>query len=336
MLIQPATPAAIARAVERLRDGALVALPTETVYGLGGDGLNPVAVAKIFETKERPSFDPLILHILNPEMLRQIAADASNDARTLIKRFWPGPLTLVLPRLPVVPDLVTSGLETVAVRCPSHPVMRAVLSGFGGPVAAPSANKFGRISPTSAEAVAAELGDSAGMILDGGPCTHGIESTIVDCSGKIARLLRPGAIALEELEMALGYTPVTAPRPIAQAPQAPGMLDSHYAPRTPLYRLDDVPFGATFHHDTAVLWWSQPKVETKHHEILSPDGSARMAATRLFEVLRRLDTTGVRVIYTEMPPDRQGLNLAVADRLTRASSGIARFAEGAWTETKAG
>ncbi len=336
MRIHPATPAAITQAVERLRAGGLVALPTETVYGLGGDGLNPAAVAKIFETKERPSFDPLILHILNPGMLRQIAADASNDARTLIKRFWPGPLTLVLPRLPVVPDLVTSGLETVAVRCPSHPVMRAVLDGFGGPVAAPSANKFGRISPTSAEAVAQELGDAAGMILDGGPCTHGVESTIVDCSGSIARLFRPGAVTVEELEMALGYIPVTAPRPVAQAPQAPGMLDSQYAPRTPLYRIEaPLPASATLPDDVALLAWSHAAA-ARHCEILSPDGSARTAATRLFGAMRRLDALGVRAIYAEMPPDRSGLNLAVTDRLTRASAGAVRFSNGAWTETKAG
>src|SRR5271163_382355 len=208
----------ISRAVELLRAGEVIGLPTETVYGLAGDGLNPAALARIFETKHRPLFDPLILHFADAESAFAVAEDVPEIARRLAEKFWPGPLTLVLRKKEIVPDLATSGLPNVALRVPAHPVAQALLRAFGGPLAAPSANRFGRISPTDAQAVRAELGDAVPLILDGGPCAVGVESTVLLLSKVQPVLLRAGGISLEEIQALVG--PVRHATPVDDRPQA--------------------------------------------------------------------------------------------------------------------
>jgi L-threonylcarbamoyladenylate synthase len=221
------TPEAISRAVELLRQGQVIGLPTETVYGLAGDGLNPTALARIFEVKQRPLFDPLILHFADMAGAFDLAEQIPIAARELAQRFWPGPLTLVLRKRDIVPDLATSGLPHVALRVPAHPVAQAVLRAFGGPLAAPSANRFGRISPTDAQAVQSELRDTVPLILDGGPCAVGLESTVLFISEHRPVLLRAGGISLEEIESVVG--PVQRAAPVDERPQAPGQLKHHYA-----------------------------------------------------------------------------------------------------------
>lgn len=307
--------AAAEAAADVLRRGDLVALPTETVYGLACDALNPVAAASVFAAKERPSFDPLIVHVADNTWIGKLTDEkmaAAELVERLTEQFWPGPLTLVLPSKPVVPDLVRSGLPTVAVRCSAHPVMAAVLHKLGGPVAAPSANRFGRISPVTAAHVVEELGGRIPLVLDGGPCRHGLESTIVAVEDGRLILLRPGPVTTEELEK---FAPVER---IARGEKlsAPGMLDSHYAPRTPLKILasGDVPLAdaaecgalsfGTEEHGFAVV------------EKLSAD--PKQAASEFFAALRRLDATGVKRIYARALPD-SGLGMAIMDRLRRAS-----------------
>lgn len=301
-----------------LRAGRCVGLPTETVYGLAADGLNPEAVARIFEIKQRPHFDPLILHVAEPEGLEALAAEVPATARALADAFWPGPLTLVLPRRPVVPDLVTSGLETVAVRCPAHPVARALLRAFGGPLAAPSANPFGRLSPTTAAAVEEELGAAVAVVLDGGACGLGIESTIVDCTGPRPCLLRHGALPREVLETVCGPVDVAVS---GEKLRAPGMLQSHYAPRTPL-RLLEGPVEAEMDWpaETAHLSWRGPlHPKACAGEVLSARGDLQEAAARLFAALRRLDRSGARAIQAERVPE-EGLGRAVNDRLGKGAA----------------
>lgn len=319
----------MARAVEALRGGHCIGLPTETVYGLAADGLDPVAVARIFSIKQRPAFDPLILHVAEPSGVGVVARDIPPVARRLMERFWPGPLTLVLPRTPVVPDLVTSGMDTVAVRCPAHPVARRVLELFGGPLAAPSANPFGRLSPTTAEAVEVELGHALALVLDGGPCGHGIESTIVDCSEETPALLRHGAIPLEEIESTIGPLLVATD---GEKIKAPGLLAHHYAPRTPLWLMGET---ADPQRDlgpgSALLRWSGEVPAGMTGRVLTPSGDPVEAAARLFGLLRELDGAGVRRIIAE-PVPTAGLGRAIADRLGKASAGSIRWTDGAWRE----
>lgn len=233
----------VKRAVEALRRGQLIGLPTETVYGLGADAMNPEAVRRIFAAKGRPESHPLIVHIAGPDELGRFARYVPAAAERLAARFWPGPLTLILTRRSGVPNEVTGGLETVGLRVPDHPLALAVLRAFGGGVAAPSANRFGRISPTTAEHVRAELGEKVAVVLDGGPCRVGVESTILALTGPRPLLLRPGAVLPAALAEVLGEEP-EAPGQLDVAPRAPGTLASHYAPSTPLElcvegRLDD-------------------------------------------------------------------------------------------------
>jgi L-threonylcarbamoyladenylate synthase len=311
------TAEAISRAVELLREGQVVGMPTETVYGLAGDGLNPEALARIFEVKQRPLFDPLILHFVDAASAFDLATQIPVAARELAQRFWPGPLTLVLRKRDIVPDLATSGLPEVALRVPGHPVARALLRAFGGPLAAPSANRFGRISPTDAQAVRAELGDAVPLILDGGPCTVGLESTVLMISEHQPLLLRAGGIPLEEIEALIG--PVQHATPVDEKPQAPGQLKHHYAPRKPLRivtSLDEIParsdvgwlaFGKTSAFFLGVL------------EDLSPTGNLREAAANFFRALRALDDhPRVSAIYA-MPLPAHGLGLAMNERLERAA-----------------
>jgi L-threonylcarbamoyladenylate synthase len=313
------TAASIARAAEFLRAGKVIGLPTETVYGLAGDALNPSALARIFETKQRPLFDPLILHAADAAGAFALAECVPEPARRCAEKFWPGPLTLVLPKKSIVPDLATSGLPNVAVRVPSHPVAQALLRAFGGPLAAPSANRFGRISPTDAQAVRAELGDAVALILDGGPCAVGIESSVLDLSGETPVLLRAGGVPVEELEALVG--PIERALPVDEKPAAPGQLKHHYAPRKSLRLVAsaaEIPgesgIGALF-FGVATIPSDFPGVM----ENLSPTGDLREAATNFFRALRRLDDDPrVTHLYAVRLPDR-GLGLAMNERLERAA-----------------
>jgi L-threonylcarbamoyladenylate synthase len=294
-----------------------VAFPTETVYGLGADALNARAVARVFEVKARPSFDPLIVHLPEAAHLPRVAVPDPR-AEILSERFWPGPLSLVLPRRPVVPDLVTAGLESVAVRVPDHAGARALLRGAGTPVAAPSANPFGYVSPTTVEHVIDQLGDKVDLVLDGGPCRVGVESTIVSLLAGEAVLLRPGGLAREALEAALGHNVVlgtTAERPIA-----PGQLVRHYATRTPLQILPGQA-GPAPQGRIGLLALRENSQATGYAamEILSPDGQMASAAQNLFAALRRLDALGLDLLVAE-PCREEGLGRAIMDRLRRCAA----------------
>lgn len=297
----------IRSAVSILASGGLVALPTETVYGLGADALSPVACAKIFEAKDRPLSDPLIVHIPGIDWLDRLAV-VPEAARRLAGKFWPGPLTLVLPRREIVPDLVAAGQETVAIRMSSHPLFQEVLTAFGKPVAAPSANRFGRISPTCAEHVLAELEGRIPLILDGGPCAHGIESTIVLIDAAGIHILRHGPVTAEALSE---FGPVHG---AVAGISAPGGLLSHYAPRTPMWIGEPVP-EANF----GLLAWSSSGEGFAKVEALSRNEDLREAASNLYGAMRRLDEAGLDGIIAEPVPET-GLGAAIMERLRKASA----------------
>jgi len=314
-----ATPENVALAAECLKAGGIVAFPTESVYGLGAIVWDARAVARVFEAKRRPSFDPLIVHVLGLEMLDEVAAELPPAAALLAERFWPGPLTLVLPKRPAVPSLVTAGLETVAVRMPSHPVARALIEAAGAPIAAPSANPFGALSPTRAQHVARLLGDAVDIILDGGPTEHGIESTIIGFTPR-PTLLRPGAIPLEDLSSVIPSSPsVILSLSKDERPTAPGQLPHHYAPRTPLRvaNLAEVPPAQRARAGALAL--REAPAGYGAVRVLSPAGDLREAAARLFDALHELDALGLERIYAE-PIEERGLGLAIADRLARAQA----------------
>ena len=318
-VLPAADPEAIERAAAVLRRGGLVAFPTETVYGLGANAFDPRAVARVFEVKARPSFDPLIVHVHDASELPRVVA-ASGDPRVgrLAARFWPGPLTLVLPRRAEVPDIVTSGLDTVGVRVPSHPAALALLRA-AGPVAAPSANPFGYVSPTTAAHVAERLGHAVDLVLDGGPCPVGVESTILSLADDPPRLLRPGGVAREDLESALGHAIALAPR--GERPLAPGQLDRHYSTHTPLRLLEGKAADAPADAGRLGLLAFGPTDASGYAavEVLAPDGGLATAATNLFAALRRLDARGLDGIVAEPCPGT-GLGLAILDRLRRAAA----------------
>ncbi len=298
--IREATPAAIAAAADILRAGGIVAVPTETVYGLAARADSGEAVARIYAAKGRPSFNPLIVHVADAEAAATLA-DLSPLATALMATFWPGPLTLVLPLRAGAPvaSLVTAGLPTIALRCPAHPVMQALIAAVG-PLAAPSANASGRISPTRAAHVAASLGDELGLILDGGPSAAGLESTIIAVEGDGWRLLRPGAVAVEALP----------PSPLRGGIVAPGMLASHYAPRQPV-RLDaEAARADEFHIGFGAIAGDAS---------LSPAGDLTEAAAALFELLHQAEASGRSGIAVAPIPDH-GLGLAINDRLRRAAA----------------
>jgi L-threonylcarbamoyladenylate synthase len=306
-------------AAEALREGRLVALPTETVYGLGGNALDVQAVAQIFAAKERPAFDPLIVHIASVDRLPEVAAEFPPLARKLAAQFWPGPLTLVLPKTQAVPELVTSGLSTVAVRVPDHPQMQDVLRLTGFPIAAPSANLFGRLSPTTPEHVLEQLGDRIDLVLDGGPCRVGVESTIIQIDGNQSRLLRPGGISMEVIEQLIGPL-IRCGGDAGDAPSAPGQLLSHYAPRTPLQIVDTIPHLAPARGTGALLFAPQDISGYDHVEVLSATGDLVEAATRFFRALHDLDNDGrLQIILAEKMPDH-GLGWSLNDRLSRAAT----------------
>jgi L-threonylcarbamoyladenylate synthase len=309
-----ATPDNIDRAAGVLREGGLVAIPTETVYGLAACVFDPRAVARIFEVKRRPEFDPLIVHVFDEAGLARVACEIPDGARKLMDRFWPGPLSLVLPKRPEVPSLVTAGLDTVAVRMPSHPVARRLLERCGVPLAAPSANPFGYLSPTRAEHVDRMLGDRVEMILDGGPTEHGLESAIVMAADPPV-LLRPGAIGREAIEEIVG--PLWSPARDA-TPLAPGSLPQHYAPRTPIRLVEFAHVPLADRSRAAALAFSQAPEGYAHARVLSASGDLREAAARLFELLHELDATGAERIDAEGVPER-GVGVAIMDRLKRAA-----------------
>jgi L-threonylcarbamoyladenylate synthase len=295
-----------------------VAFPTETVYGLGAAVFNERAVARVFEVKQRPSFDPLIVHVSGPEQLPLLVEELPKAAEALIDRFWPGPLTLVLPKRQAVPDLVTAGLSTVAVRMPRHPLALCLVDRTSQPIAAPSANPFGYVSPTTAEHVLRHLGERVDMVLDGGPCTVGLESTVLSLVGRRPALLRAGGVAREDIEAAIGgaveHGPAT--HPIA----SPGQTPTHYAPRTPIIlapagaappqgqRAGHLRFGR---HGSTIGYAAV--------ENLSPDGDVREAAVNLFAAIHRLDGLDLDVIVAEAVPET-GLGVAIMDRLRRGAA----------------
>lgn len=317
--VVPATEETILRAVGLLREGEVVGMPTETVYGLAGDGLNPAALARIFEVKQRPLFDPLILHFATAEEAFGLAERVPAAARELAERFWPGPLTLVLPKSGLVPDLATSGLPCAALRVPSHPVAQALLRAFGGPLAAPSANRFGRISPTDAQAVREELGGAVPLILDGGPCAVGLESTVLFFGDDPPLLLRAGGVALEEIEAVTG--PLKRATPLDERPLAPGQLKHHYAPRKRLRLVRDAA-EIPSRPDTGWLAFGAQSVTGSFlgvRENLSSAGDLREAAANLFRAMRSLDENPLVETLYAVPVPARGLGLAINERLERAA-----------------
>jgi len=313
--LAPASEETIAAAAACLRSGGLVAMPTETVYGLAADATSDAAVAGIFAAKGRPAFNPLIAHVLDVEAAREHAV-FGRDAERLARAFWPGPLTLVLPAAPDcrVSLLARAGLDTLAVRSPAHPVARRLIEAVAVPLAAPSANRSGRVSPTTAAHVLADLADRIDWILDGGASRHGLESTIVSCLDE-PTLLRPGAIPREAVEAALGR-PVTSVAPSSRAPNAPGQLSSHYAPRARV-RLD----ASDAQADEAALDFAGALASATPlaRLDLSPSGDLVEAAANLFAHLRALDESGARTIAAA-PIPRRGLGAAINDRLRRAAA----------------
>ncbi len=310
----------------RLRQGRLVAIPTETVYGLAASALDARAVARIFEVKQRPRFNPLIVHLADVADLLEVVAEVPDSARRLAERFWPGPLTLVLPRGKAIPDIVTAGLATVAVRVPDHELTRALLRRAGLPVAAPSANLFGAVSPTTADHVRRSLGARVDAILDGGPCRVGIESTILGWRDGRPTLLRPGGLEIEWIEAVAG--PVQrADAGAADRPDAPGQLAQHYAPGTPLRLiLAEEDAGTEPSRGRRIGWLGLHAPRGSHRfaaiEVLSETGDLREAATGLFAALRRLDEASLDEITACAAP-AHGLGLAINDRLQRAAAGHA-------------
>ena len=301
-----------------LKTGNVVGIPTETVYGLAGNALNPDAVLTIFRVKNRPAFDPLIVHTDSLEKAGQYVSAIPDTARQLARACWPGPLTLLLPKHALIPDLVTSGLPTVAIRIPAHPLTLALLQSLDFPLAAPSANPFSYISPTTAQHVADQLGNQVPYILDGGPSRIGLESTIVGFESGMPIVYRLGGMALEQIERLIG--PVVVRTHSTSNPQAPGMLSSHYAPRKPLILLSPgitPPPG----NRAGALAFREPfgGIPTEHQRVLSPTGDLAEAARNLFAHLRALDSLDLDVLYAE-PLPHASLGRAINDRLLRASA----------------
>ncbi len=311
----------IERAADLIRRGGLVAFPTETVYGLAANALDPTSVARVFQAKQRPRFDPLIVHVADPSGIDRLVAALRDPATWLIDAFWPGPLTLVLPKSQAVCDLATAGLPTVAVRMPAHPMALELLARAELPLAAPSANLFGHVSPTTALHVADQLGDRIDYILDGGACSVGIESTVLDLTGNRPILLRPGGLALERIEALIGAVGRIDQRVAAEGAQrSPGMLSRHYATRTKLYVVpahEPLP-------ETGRMGLLATRAEPRADryvavEVLSQTGDLVEAAANLFSAMRRLDALGLDAIVARPVPEA-GLGLAINDRLRRAAA----------------
>ena len=298
-----------------IREGRLVAFPTETVYGLGANALNPLAVAKIFELKERPSFDPLIVHIASVDDLDKLTVNKDSRVLQLAEKFWPGPLTIVLPKSYIVPDIVTSGLDTVGIRMPNNPIALELIRKSGCPIAAPSANKFGRVSPTTAQHVKKQL-PNVDYILDGGKTQVGIESTIITLNENGFEILRHGVITREDLE---SVVPFHSGRDTSDSIVAPGMLKSHYSPNKPLYFLGDVHLNDMQRSNAGLLSFNTTDTEGYKMVIpLSTSGNLREYAVNLFAAIHKMEESDVEYIVAE-PVEEHGIGLAIMDRLCKAA-----------------
>jgi L-threonylcarbamoyladenylate synthase len=306
----------IIEAADRLRKGQVIGMCTETVYGLGANALNPMAVARIYELKGRPLDHPLIVHVASAEEAKQVVARFPPVAEKLAKHFWPGPLTLVLEKSDSIPDVVTGGLPSVGVRVPAHPVALSLLRKAAIPVAAPSANRFGTLSPTTADHVRKAFGNSVDFVLDGGEATVGVESTIVSLLGDEPLILRPGGISREAIEEVIGLVRLA---PANAKPIAPGMLERHYAPRTPIVVQESI-VAPSPKSKEGLLSFRGNSLNSRfaHCEVLSSSGDLREAASKLFTALHRLDEMGLDRIVAEIFPNH-GLGAAINDRLKRAS-----------------
>ena len=322
------------KAAEIIRGGGLLGIPTETVYGLGADGLNPAAVKDIFRAKGRPQDNPLILHIWSAGWLERYCEDVPETAYRLAEKFWPGPLTMIFRRKPAVPDAVTAGLDTVGMRCPAHPLCRQVIRLAGTPIAAPSGNTSGRPSPTTARHMLEDMEGKIPAILDGGPCVVGVESTILDLTVIPPRLLRPGGVTLEQLREALGEvavdSAVTCSLGEGEQPRAPGMKYRHYAPRAPVTVVAGAPEQSAAYMaahagegDGIICFREYMPLFTGGSGMgpvmdLGPAADKGEQARRVFDALRAMDGTGVRRIWTQCP-EADGIGLAVANRLNKAA-----------------
>jgi L-threonylcarbamoyladenylate synthase len=309
---------AVTRAVEVLRKGELVALPTETVYGLAGDALDSKVVAKIFEAKKRPSFDPLIVHVGSKDWLARLARSIENEpiVRQLIEKFWPGPLTILFRKSDRVPDLVTAGLDAVAIRMPNNPIFLAVLRAFGKPLAAPSANRFGRVSPTQAAHALEELARRIPLILDGGPTELGVESTIVRVRLGQIEILRPGPVTEQDLALVAAIKESGGSQKII----APGQTQSHYAPERPVHLFDLNTIGPAWRNYGLICWGPVHHVrEFALVRSLSETRDLRVAAQRLFSLLREMDRPEIEGIVVEPVPEH-GLGKAIMNRIRRAAA----------------
>ncbi len=305
-----------------LRRGKLVAIPTETVYGLAGNALDGSAVASIFETKGRPSFNPLIVHVAGIDEISKYVKELDDRLWHLAQKFMPGPMTLLLPKKDIIPDIVTAGSDRVAIRVPDHPLTHELLSQLEFPLAAPSANPFGYISPTTAFHVAQQLGEKIAYILDGGPCKVGLESTIAGIENDKLIIYRKGGLAIEDIEHEAGEVPVREHS--SSSPEAPGMLSAHYAPGKPLV-LGKLAELVTLNKGkkTAIISFREPEgLEADFIKVLSQGGDLKEAAQKLFGVLRECDELPVDIILAEWLPE-QGLGRAMNDRLRRAAVGSA-------------
>ncbi|HET7756113.1 MAG TPA: L-threonylcarbamoyladenylate synthase [Steroidobacteraceae bacterium] len=325
-----ATQVEIETAVQALRDGELVAFPTETVYGLGANAQNPVAVRRIFEAKGRPANHPVIVHLDSPRFLPRWVREVPPGALRLAESFWPGPLTMVMPRAPQVHDVVTGGQDTIAIRVPAHPMAQQLLTAFGGGIAAPSANRFGRLSPTRAEHVREELGDAVRVILDGGECQIGLESTIVSFEGPNVRLLRPGSVTAAQIRAVVGELLVG---PAVESPRVPGAPPAHYAPLTPMTIVPageiDAQADAASGGGRRIAVLAQ-RLPLRSHKYVTwinagrrPDSFAR----DLYNNLRTLDRAGCQRILVQSVPEGERWD-AVRDRLQRAATSVAESDEG--------
>ena len=320
----------ISAAAKILREGGLVGIPTETVYGLGADGTNPAAVQRIFEVKGRPQDNPLILHVTGAQWLPRYCEDIPPVAYMLARKFWPGPLTMILKRQPPVPDETTAGLDTVGIRCPNHPVTLAIIREAGMAIAAPSANTSGRPSCTTAQDVVEDVGGRVDMIVDGGPCTVGVESTVLDLTCKPPRLLRPGGLPVEDIERLIGHVDVDRAVTVSlgenERPGAPGMKYRHYAPKAPVTVITGSPMKSAKEIERRVGPTSGVICFDEYAHLfpqqlvhpLGPRSDKQLQAQRVFEALRSFDSSGVTEIYAQCP-DNRGLGLAIGNRLKKAA-----------------
>ena len=324
----------IQQAAQILKRGGLVGIPTETVYGLGANGLDPAAVARIFEAKGRPQDNPLILHIPDVGWLERYCRDIPASAIALANAFWPGPLTMILPRRENVPDIVTAGLDTVGMRCPSHALCRKIIAAADIPVAAPSGNTSGRPSPTTAKHMLEDMDGKFEAIVDGGPCTVGVESTIIDLTCTPPRLLRPGGITLEQLRSVLGEVEVdpavTRIMGAGEQPKAPGMKYRHYAPKAPVTVVAGDPersaayIAAHAGEEDGIICFDEfmalftGQSVTRPVMDLGPSGDKEEQARHIFDALRQFDHTDVPAIWAQCP-DASGIGLAIANRLNKAA-----------------